>query len=71
MDEKQRNKNMLNLLMKLVVAEASDQISCGCILSEKELLLAELTQDEPDTVGLKFDFGTVVLFDDGTWKLEE
>lgn len=69
MDAEQRNKNMLNLIMKFLVAEVSEEIPCGCILGDNEVLLTKLVQDEPDTVGLRFNFGTLTLFDDGTWKL--
>lgn len=69
MDAEQRNKNMLNLIMKFLVAEVSEEIFCGCILGDNEVLLTKLVQDEPDTVGLRFNFGTLTLFDDGTWKL--
>lgn len=67
----QRNKGMLNLTMKGLVAEESDDLSCGCILSRNPLILTKLVQAEPDTVGLEFGFGVVTLFDDGTWCLVE
>ena len=56
------NQRMLRLTMDLLVEEA---------LEDDFTILTRVIQDEPDTVSLRFSFGKITLFDDGTWKLEE
>lgn len=71
-DKDSRNQRMLHLTMKFLVEEAANEmICCGCLLEDEDDILAKVVQDEPDTIGLRFGFGTITLFDDGTWKLEE
>ena len=71
MEAKERNRRMLWLTMDMLLKEAESEISCGCILEDDDDLLTKIVQDEPDTLGLRFSFGTITLFDDGTWKLEK
>ena len=57
----QRNKTMLRTTMNFL----------SRLDDSNGLLQVEVVQDEPDTVGMLFEFGTITLFDDGTWNLEE
>ena len=70
-DKDSRNQRMLNLTMEGLVAAGRTEISCGCLFEDDSTVLACIAQDEPDTIGLRFGFGTITLFDDGTWKLDE
>ena len=57
-----RNKAMLTTFMRYV-SRAGMLNDCS--------INSKLVQDEPDTLGLRFSFGVITFFDDGTWSLNE
>ena len=53
-------KRMLRTTMQLICED----------VDKKDYTKIRLTHDEPDNVGCRFAFGTIVLLDDGPWRLE-
>lgn len=51
-------------------SSASEEISCGCILSDKSLILTNTVQHFPDTIGLQFSGYILTLTKDGHWFIE-